>query len=115
MLIALLGVRTAVKANARPGSQQAKGELVGLGVDRNVCAPRLRSRSPNALRDPRETSAATDIPAVQPYLWVAEGVLQVVQVVPCPSSLASCLRRYPATGALLKADVVVVRCASPQS
>lgn len=115
MLVALLDVSTTVKVNAWPGSQQMKGRVGRIGNGQECVLYQHHSGSPKSLCDPMETCAATNVPVVQPYLWVAEGVLQVVQVVPCPPGLASCLQRYPVTGAFLKGDIVVLRCALPQS
>lgn len=115
MLIALLDASTTVKVNAWPGSQQAKGRVGRIGKGQGCVLYQHHPGSPKSLHDPRETCAARNIPVIQPYLWVAEGVLQVVQVVPCPPGLVSCLQRYPVTGAFLKADIVVLRCALPQS
>lgn len=91
-------------------SQQVKGRAGGTG-DGQGC----ELWEPQSLCDPRETCAATNHPAVQPYLWVAEGVLRGAQVVPCGPGLVSCLQGNPVPGAFLKADIVVLRCAPPQS
>lgn len=116
MLISFKILSKTLKINALSGSQQEKGRVGRIGNrEGHDLYSTILGAPGRSLCDPSETWAATNIPDVQPYLWVAEGVLQVVQVVPCPPGLASCLQGYPVMGAFLKADIVVLRCAPPQS
>lgn len=112
LLVGPLGVSTAMKVKAWPGVSKQRGELVGQGMDGDVC---FASTALRASGWSQGDLCGHKHPVVQPYLWVAEGVLWGAQVVPCVPGLVSCLHRNPVPGAFLKGDIVVLRCAPPQS